>query len=160
MSANNKISAEITAAQAIAITTSIADLKTNLSPVLLFNLTPDERRFMLKMGEKTLAFVGKALDYAVQNPTLVPAFLDVVEAKKDYTLAADLYRIYQQLNTLLQAIEDSTMVAGSEAYEAALVFYAAVKSATRSNVTGVRAIYDDLKQQFPAKRASKSINNP
>ncbi|MDR1147553.1 MAG: hypothetical protein LBK66_02865 [Spirochaetaceae bacterium] len=35
-------------------------------------LTPHERQTMLKMGDKSLAFVEKAHDYAADNPTLTP----------------------------------------------------------------------------------------
>lgn len=159
MSANNKISAEITTAELQAITTGIADLKNSLSTVLKFNLTADERTGMLKMGDKTLAFVGKSLNYAQQNPSLTPTYFDLAEAQKDYKLASDLYQVYQLLSALLRSVEDSNMVAGSEAYEAALVFYNSVKGASRSNIAGAQAIFDDLKQQFPRNKSSKATNN-
>lgn len=44
------------------------------------------------------------------------------------------------------------MVTSSEAHEAALVLYNAVKGAHRSNVAGTQDIFKDLKQQFPRKR--------
>ena len=47
--------------------------------------------------------------------------------------------IYQQVNTLQRAIKDTMMLAGSEAYDAALIFYNAVKGASRGNVTGLEA---------------------
>ncbi|MDE3145070.1 MAG: hypothetical protein KGL19_13010, partial [Bacteroidota bacterium] len=59
--------------------------------------------------------------------------------------------IYQQLNTLSRAIEDTMMVAGAEAYDASLIFYNSVKAAERSNIGGSHAIYMDLKEQFPRK---------
>lgn len=159
MSANNKISAEITAAQLQAVITGIADLKNSLSSILKFNLTADDRATMLKMGDKTLAFVGKSLNYAQQNPNLMPSYFDLAEAQKDYKLATDLYQIYQLISALLRSVEDSNMVAGSEAYEAALVFYNSVKGASRSNIAGAQAIFDDLKQQFPRNKVNKTTNN-
>jgi hypothetical protein len=35
------------------------------------------------MGDKTLAFVNKALEYSKQNPKVVPLFLDVTEFEND-----------------------------------------------------------------------------
>ncbi|MDR2633734.1 MAG: hypothetical protein LBC51_08975 [Treponema sp.] len=35
-------------------------------------LTPEERRMLPKMGEKTIGFVEKAFDFARQNAALVP----------------------------------------------------------------------------------------
>jgi hypothetical protein len=54
----------------------IDEAKTLLAPYLLA-LTPAERRELPKMGEKTIAFVEKAFDFARQNPNLIPPYLDV-----------------------------------------------------------------------------------
>ena len=155
MMQNNLISATIADADKLAVAQSLTDIKTKLANVLIISLTPDERKSTLKMGDKTMAFVQKALDYANQNPSLVPAFLDVAEANKDYSLTHDLYAILQQMYALTTSMEDALMVAGSEAYDAALIFYNAVKGAVRSNVPGSQSIVDDLSAQFPA-RGSKT----
>ncbi|RBQ02868.1 hypothetical protein [Pedobacter miscanthi] len=157
MSLNNRISAEITAEQSAAIAAAFEQLKTALASVLIINLTAEERRNTLIMGDKTLAFVNKTIEYATQNPSLVPNYVDLDEAKRDYKLAFDIYAIFQQLSTLLRAMEDTGMVAGSEAYEAALVIYHSIKGASRSNIPGIQAIYDDLKQRFPG-RGKKTIS--
>ena len=158
MAQDNLISAVISTADQQAVSQSIDAIKQKLNPVLLFNLTGQQRQEMLKMGSKTLGFVEKALAYAGQNPSLVPSFLDVAEANKDYALANDLYDIYQQLSTLCRAIEDTMMVAGAEAYDASLIFYNSVKAAERSNIGGSHAIYMDLKEQFPRKAAATATN--
>jgi hypothetical protein len=47
------------------------------------------------------------------------------------------------------------MVAGSEAYQAALVFYKSVKVAAAQDIPGAKAVYDELKTRFPGgKRKS------
>ncbi len=158
MAQDNLISAVISPADQQAISQSIDAIKQKLNPVLLFNLTGQQRQEMLKLGDKTLGFVEKSLAYAGQNPALVPAFLDLVEANKDYNLTNDLYNIYQQLSTLSRAIEDTMMVAGSEAYDASLIFYNSVKAAERSNIGGSHAIYMDLKEQFPRKTSAATSN--
>ncbi len=155
MSSSNRISSEITPEQAAAIATAFEQLKTALAPVLIINLTAEERKATLKMGDKTIAFVSKTLEYATQNPLLVPNYIDLAEAKKDNKLASDIYGIFQQLSTLLRAMEDTGMVAGSEAYEAALVIYHSIKGASRSNVPGTQTMHDDLKQRFPGRGKQK-----
>ena len=45
-----------------------------LAPYLL-PLTPEERHDLPKMGDKTLSFVEKALDYAHHYPQLCPWYL-------------------------------------------------------------------------------------
>lgn len=156
MSLSNRISTEITAEQSAAIAAALEQLKTALAPTLIINLTAEERKTMLIMGDKTIAFVNKTLEYAAQNPSLVPNYVDLVEARKDNKLAADIYSFFQQLSTLLRAVEDTGIVAGSEAYEAALVIYHSIKGASRSNVPGTQIIYNDLKQRFPG-RGRKTI---
>src|SRR4051812_20400578 len=106
------------------------------------------------MGDKTLAFVKKSLEYANSYPNLIPAFLNVAEGQKDYALSRDLYTIFQKINALNRALEDTVMVAGSEAYEAARIFYKSVQNAAQSNVSGSSAIYEDLKTRFPGKKGS------
>lgn len=151
MSLSNRISAEITPDQLAAIGAAFQQLKTLLDPILTINLTAEERRYNLKASDKTLAFVNKTLDYAAQNPALVPVYIDLNEARRDNKLAADLNSVSQLVSTLLRAIEDAGMVAGGEAYEAALVIYHSIKGASRSNMPGVQTMYDDLKQRFPSR---------
>lgn len=156
MAQDNRISASISAADKTAISDHIAAIKTKLVAVLLFNLSAEERRALPKMGDKSLSFTGKAFEYAKQNPALVPSFLDMIEADKDYVLASDLFKIYQELLTLTVSIEDAIMVSGSEAFDAAKIFYAAVKGAARSNIAGANAIADDLKDRYPSKTGSNA----
>jgi len=103
------------------------------------------------MGDKTLAFVNKALEYANAYPALTPGYLDVAEGQKDYALSRDLYIIFQKINALCRAVEDTMMVSGSEAYEAARIFYKSVQSAASGNVPGSTAILEDLQQRFPGR---------
>jgi hypothetical protein len=44
------------------------------------------------------------------------------------------------------------MVAGSEACQAALVFYNSVKMAVRQDVPGAKVIYEKLKKRFPGHK--------
>jgi hypothetical protein len=59
------------------------------------------------------------------------------------------------LQQLLQGVDDTVMIAGSEAYNQSLVFYNAVKEAARQDIPGAKAIYDDLKTRFPGRPSSK-----
>jgi hypothetical protein len=103
------------------------------------------------MRDKTVAFVQKSLEYAEMTPALVPGYLDIPEAKKDLVFSQDLNTVLKQVSILQRAIEDTMMVAGSEAYNAALVFYNSVKGASRVNVPGSEAVYNDLQHRFAMK---------
>jgi hypothetical protein len=151
MSQENLISTEISAAVMADITEKFNAVNAALANILLFNLTGQDRLELRKLGDKTMPFVEKALEYASTNPTLVPSYLDLSEANKDLKLTQDLSSILKQISTLNRAVEDTLMVAGSEAYDAALVFYNSVKGASRVNVPGSEAVYNDLQKRFAVK---------
>lgn len=151
MTQNNQVSTEITDAMIAEVTEHLNAVRASLAPVLVMNLTSDERVNMLKMGDKTLAFVRRALNFATQNPSLVPSYLNLEEAWKDYKLTEAISNLLKEITTLRRGLEDTAMVAGSEAYDAALAFYASVRGANRSNIPGAQAVHDELKRQFPRR---------
>ncbi len=156
MAQKNLVSSSLNAADKQEVLGNIKAIKRKLDGVLQFNLTPSERQEMLKMGDKTLAFVEKSISYAGTNPGLVPPYLNLSEAAKDYWLAQDMAQIARELRILLQGVEDTLMVTGSEAYTASLVFYGSVKAASRTDSPGSHAIYADLSERFPRKRPVKA----
>jgi hypothetical protein len=105
------------------------------------SLTPAERHAIAKMGEKTLSFVEKAHEFALQNPNLVPPFLDMTAFDIDFADARNLWTVLLASQQLHENLDDTTMVAGSESYQAALIFYNSVKMAARQDV-----------RMFPAQR--------
>jgi hypothetical protein len=52
-------------------------------------------------------------------------------------------------------IDDTAMVAGSEAYQASLVFYNAVKAASAQDIPGAKEVYNYLKARFPGRKHKK-----
>jgi hypothetical protein len=125
-----------------------------LAPYLL-PLTPDERHNLPKMGNKTLSFVEKAFDYARRYPQLCPSYLDLTAFEVDMTDATGLRTVHITAQQLSSDIDDTVMVAGSEAYQAALMFYNAVKGAAAQSIPGAKDVYDDLKSRFPSIKRKK-----
>jgi hypothetical protein len=124
-------------------------------------LTPAERHSTLKMGEKTLSFVEKSFEFAMQNPNLVPPYLDMAEFRTDFTDARNLWSVLLASQQLHENLDDTTMTAGSEAYQAALVFYNSIKMAARQDIPGAKAVYEELKKRFSGgKRKSAGEPNP
>jgi hypothetical protein len=122
-----------------------------LAPYLLA-LTPEERHNLPKMGNKTLSFVEKAQDYARHYPQLCPSYLNMAEFDTDVTDATGLRTVHISAKQLSDTIDDTVMVAGSEAFQAALVFYNAVKAAAAQEIPGAKEIYADLKVYFSKTR--------
>jgi hypothetical protein len=154
MSTQNLVSAEVTDAVKSEIKTHVNTIDSSL-PFLLA-LTNSDRKGGLKLGDKTVAFVEKAIDYANAYPSLVPAYIDLNEIEKDYELQKDLIDILQWINSLVQKIEDTQQEAGAEAYNGILGFYQSVKVAAEKNVPGARAIYEDLSERYPGKKKAQN----
>ena len=119
-----------------------------LAPYLL-PMTPEERHDLPKMGDKTLSFVEKAQDYAHHYPQLCPSYLDVEEFDTDMSDTTRLRTVHIIAKQLSDNIDDTIIVAGSESYQAALVFYNSVKAAAAQEVPGAKEVYNDLKNRFP-----------
>lgn len=144
---NNIISLNLTTEEDEAIKQAISTLNTTLLPKLI-TLTKEERIELPKMGDKTLAFTTKANEYTAQNEALVPPYFSVEEFTTDLNATTQLRGYAQQLAPLMEALDDSTMAAGSEAYQAALLFYSIIKTAAENNVPGAKVIANELSQRF------------
>ncbi len=118
--------------------------------VELHKLTLEVRR-----RDKTLAFVNKAYDNALAHPELVPSYLDLAEMKKDLDAVAALNSIIRPLQEQVDLLNDTAMIAGSEGYSSALVFYNAVKSAYKAGVPVAKTVHNELQERFVTKRAVK-----
>jgi hypothetical protein len=127
-----------------------------LKPYLIA-LSPDERQRMLKMGDKTVSFVDKTLDYVKSNPEFVPTYMNVLEFEKDATAVKNLMSMLNPVVQIEQGINDTEMLAGSEAYTAALIYYNSVKQAAKNNIPNAAAIYDDLSKRFDGQGKRKVI---
>jgi hypothetical protein len=130
--------------------TKVDGVKALFAPYMLA-LTPAERRELPKMGEKTIGFVEKAYDFAQKNPNLVPPYLEMAAFGVDFADAHSLWTLLNTVQQLEQVLDDTEMIAGSEAYQAALVFYHSVKTAAAQDVPGAKAVYDELKTRFPQR---------
>jgi len=136
---------------------AILDLIQQISNKLpfLINLTEIERKEIPKMGDKTVAFVEKALELAQQNQHLVPPYLNVDELKRDLELAKVLRDILNSLASLFEKISDTYLAVGSEAYVSALAFYNSAKAASKANVPGTDFIVEELGKRFVKKTEQK-----
>jgi hypothetical protein len=131
-------------------------LRTLLNPYV-HPLTPEERQSIAKMGEKTLSFVEKAFELAGLNPDLRPPFLNMATFAIDLDDARNIIPLHVTVRQTAENIDDTRMIAGSEAYHAALTFYNTVKRAATDDVPGAKSVYEALKARFPhIKRNTKS----
>lgn len=125
-----------------------------LKPYLLA-LTPSERMVMAKMSDRTYPFVEKTLDYTHTSVQFIPPYMNQNELSVDF-------KSYEQFNGLLRLVvqlqnglDDSTMHLGGQCYTNALNYYNSVKQASKMNVPGAKAIYEDLSKRFAKGRSDK-----
>jgi hypothetical protein len=113
-------------------------------------LTPKERHVLPKMGEKTVSFVQKSNELAEANPSMCPPFLDVAAFGMDLSDATGLLVVDNTVRQALETVSDIKLLAGSEAYQAALTFYSYVKMLAAQDVPNAKAMYEELKKRFPS----------
>lgn len=143
----NRINATLTAADRDSVLAAIATIRQKLP--FLIDLTSQERSGLVKFGDKSRAFVSKALEVATQNPSALPRSFNVEEMKTDVQLYEDLQPILMAINKLQDLVEDTVMETGSEAYVAALAVYQYVKASGAGDALEVAA--DDLSRRFARK---------
>ena len=143
----NLVSQAIPASVLADVLQNVRDARKKLAPYLT-PLTPEQRSDLPKMGDKSLAFVTKAADYAQTLGSLMPQYLDVTGLVTDAGVSADLLPVYQELLGLTTDVESTRMQAGSEGYTASLVAYGALKTAAHQNQPGAQAAVAELETRF------------
>jgi hypothetical protein len=72
----------------------------------LIGLTIEERKSLPKLGDKSQAFVTKALEVATQNPDFLPRSFDLYEMRRDVELFETLYPVLLSLIQLQELVND------------------------------------------------------
>ena len=156
MAITNEISIVISDDALKNIRTGLDMIYTNLPK--LITLTSDQRHTLPKMGDKTLAFVSKSFEYAKQNLNIIPKYLDMAEYSKDVEAVTRLFQVAAPMQKLMEELDDTMVLAGSEAYIAALAFYNALKGAIAAGETGLKNVYDDLSARFPGRPLKVAVS--
>ncbi|MBD2067051.1 hypothetical protein H6F93_05820 [Leptolyngbya sp. FACHB-671] len=149
--ATNQISATLTQADRDAALAAITTLKEKLP--FLVDLTVEERKALPKMGDKSRAFVSKALEVATQNPDFLPRSFNLEEMRKDVQLFEAMYAIVMAVTQLQELLDDTYTTVGSEAYSAALQVYNYAKASVQG--AGLETVVDEMGQRF-ARKAKKT----
>jgi len=130
-----------------------------LQPYLIA-LTPDQRKEIAKMSDKTVPFVEKNLEYCGSAPQFVPLFMDCEALADDVKATQQLIPLFRIVKGLSDGLDDTVMSAGSEAYLNALNYYNSVKQAAKKNVPVAKSIYDDLSKRFEKTIKAKVTPTP
>jgi hypothetical protein len=153
----NRVNATLSPEQAQVVQAALATLRANLP--FLIDLTPDERKGMLKFGEKNRSFVAKAYAIAEQHPEILPGTFNLADLQADVGLVESLYPLLHSVTDLQGKLEDTYFAAGSEAYAGALLIYQYAKAANLA--TGIlEDALDDLAKRFARRSAYPASKDP
>lgn len=115
----------------------------------MIDLSNEERKALPKMGDKSRAFVSKALEVATQNPEFLPRSFDLDEMRKDVQLFEALYPVLLSLTQFQELVDDTFLAVGSEAYAAALQVYTYAKASGQG--AGLETVVEEMGQRFARK---------
>jgi ribonuclease D len=150
---DNRISFSLSEAEKQEISAAIKVLKDKLLPKLV-ELTPGEARELPLMGDKSYAFVIKALEYARQYPEFA-GLVNVPEFETDVKTVETLRELFVPLSQITKKVSDTMTLAGSEAYVSGLTYYGSSKEGLKRTMADAELIVRELKQRFPGRNKPK-----
>jgi hypothetical protein len=128
-------------------------LKEKLLPGLV-ELAQGEAHELPTMGDKSYAFVFKALEFAKQYPEYA-GLIDVAEFEKDVDTIGLLREFYVPLSQLTKKVHDTMTLAGSEAYVSGLTYYGTSKEGVKRKLPNSILITEELGKRFPGRSKAK-----
>ena len=73
----------------------------------------------------------------------------------DYNAFETIRQIRQVAQPIVDMLDDTMLLCGSEAYVSVLAFYTYLKGAAKMNVPGAKTILEDLSARFPNRPTKK-----
>lgn len=152
----NLISYQLTSADLAAVDGALKTLEDRLAS--LIDLTPAQRRTLVKMGDKSEAFARKAVEVLNNNPNLLPGNFDLAELRRDLAGFDQLRSRLMRVARIHERMADSQLALGSDVMSATLEGYAFLKVAGQGE--GLDAARKALAVRFsrePQKRADDTV---
>lgn len=144
----NLIQLELDDARIATIDNALTALEASLD--MLISLEADERRVMVRMGQKSEQFCRETLTSLQQNPKVIPPSLGLSEAQADLQAYDRLRPVVQRLKQLTQRADDTHDALGSDIMALSLEGYALLKVAGRNQ--GLEGLRRELGGRFAKHR--------
>ncbi|MEM6300041.1 MAG: hypothetical protein AAF740_15245, partial [Bacteroidota bacterium] len=122
-----------------------------LLPKYLISLPDEERPAIPRLTPKMRQFIEASIKNLEDHPSYCPPYLDRDELQVDWKAVQQLEALYDPMKELLQMLDDSVALSGSEAYFSARAFYNYVRHAARTNTMSARAVFEELDKHYPGK---------
>ena len=152
----NLISYQLTSADLAAVDGALKTLEDRLAS--LIDLTPVQRRTLVKMGDKSEAFARKAVEVLHNNPNVLPGNFDLAELRRDLAGFDQLRSRLMRVARIHERMADSQLALGSDVMSATLEGYAFLKVAGQGE--GLDAARKALAVRFsrgPQKREDDAV---
>ena len=151
----NRLSVTATTEQITAVKAAVQSIYAALP--FLTGLTTEERIALPKINVANKAFTEDAINAVNNNAALLPAYLDGNAMQTDLQLFTQLDELAGLLRQVLEKIEDTQILAGSEAYVSALAAYRLFGAAAIAGLAGADSVYDGLKARFNTSGSSPEV---
>ena len=156
---NNRVNVTLNETEVSQIKKSLSNVRGKLP--FLVGLTPKERMKIPKINVSNKVFVEDVLNAAIANENMLSAYIDIEGLKNDLVLFSQLDELNLILSQLQEAVNDTRMLAGNEAYVVSLACYRHFETAAASGISGADSVFDSLRERFAnmAKDLAKITRN-
>lgn len=114
----------------------------------IFRETKKEHQKLFKMGNKTVATVQKVKSYTETNPEFIPSYMQTAEFDMDVEVVSQLSPMHNIAFQLASDMDDTRMLAGSEALGEAMFYYGSARETAKKGIPQAKPIYEDLRARF------------
>jgi hypothetical protein len=140
----NLLSLQFDAAQLAQVDAALTALENALEGLIA--LTPDQRRGLVRMGQKSEAFCRQTVTVLGQNPQVIPPSLSLAEAQADLSTIDALRPRLTRLQRLTERAEATDEALGSDVMSFALEGYALLKVSGKNQ--GLEGLRRELSVRF------------
>ena len=154
---NNRIDLVVKDAEITAVKDAMQTINDQLP--FLIGLTIEERESLNAIDVDNKIFAEDAFNSGLNNPDMLSKYISVEAMQSDLTLFDQLDELVGMAKQLLEKLEDTKLLAGSEAYTSALSLYKMFIGAADAGVPGADSIVQLLRQRFTSK-GNKPLNPP
>ncbi len=111
------------------------------------NLDPATRKRLRKTGSKREGYVQDVYNGAIANPTAIPTDFSITEWTKDEDLNRQLVEVREEISSLLEAVDDTILLLGSERIHQADAGYGFLKQSAKGN-SALTTLIERIARQF------------
>ncbi len=140
----NRIDIAITEEQAASAVAAVAAVATAMP--YLIAMSPEDRKYMVKPGERSEGFIRATLELARENTHLVPSLVDMTKLDRDLALRDKLAPIEVALTLLATKVNHTRRLAAADLYEGCLDLYHEFQRHGQDQ--GLDALIAPLRQRF------------